>query len=871
MNKLKKNKPELLSFLIPIAMMVFVIAVYGFYPLSNSVMAPYDTKHQYIPFLAEYKAKLISGELFGPGILYSWRMAGTDFYLNWMYYLTSPFNVLTIFFKDMYLCFQVIFTIKLGVIGLSMSYYLKKSKNIDTGYRFVFATAFSLSAYTMTYFFSIMWLDVLMLFPWIIYWFEKAYGYGNDCKNRMRARIIYSLLLAAIIYSNFFMAMHVCIFLCIYFLLTEHDKLPGKFGGIRGFFKDGILFGFHSLIGGGISAMFFLPFIQLLGDKQSDAPTMTFLGGFEEMFSSFGVGAARNVALSYGGMPNLFCGVITLCLFFGFLANKKQPAMKRMKYGIVVLFLFLCMWIKWLDWFMNGFYMPAGYMGRYSYILIFFLIIGAYECFLDIRANKERTYNEYILFFPGILFASTYILILMSGDDNVQAKISTGVSAFICLAAANVISPTYKRIENKSKQILCGFLMIEVIFTSMLDVCVADVTHLINGEEAIDYFSTKYDIDDGRIAVLPHESHNTELLYGHNGIGLFTSSLSSDVFKYYSSMGFRSGSNYATAMGIDTLPSLLYNIKYIFDDRDNVIHPGFEKKAYEYGYSVWENKYDTYYAYKVPKKILELPLETNNPFGSINRFAACFTGGNDKLFDEIPDSKLLVDTDYHSVKTSHNGMFYIDFQKDKDDDDEDEDIPVGEVVADNDSQKTIGSYIEIGAVAERDNMYINLRNGRFSSWTVYINNEVFLSGKDSDDTMVIPAKAGDKVSIKVKTKKDEGHFTVGFAYLNEDVFDEFAKAFSEAGIDIQYGKNIISGSAEIDDDEMIIISVPNIDGWSKTKGDGVFTVYPLLSFTHDSGEFVLEYNTPYLKEGIYITAICILIIAGLLIIQRKKK
>lgn len=57
MNKLKKNKPELLSFLIPIAMMVFVIVVYGFYPLSNSVMAPYDTKHQYIPFLAEYKAK----------------------------------------------------------------------------------------------------------------------------------------------------------------------------------------------------------------------------------------------------------------------------------------------------------------------------------------------------------------------------------------------------------------------------------------------------------------------------------------------------------------------------------------------------------------------------------------------------------------------------------------------------------------------------------------------------------------------------------------------------------------------------------------------------------------------------------------------
>ena len=33
-------------------------------------------------------------------------------------------------------------------------------------------------------------------------------------------------------------------------------------------------------------------------------------------------------------------------------------------------------------------------------------------------------------------------------------------------------------------------------------------------------------------------------------------------------------------------------------------------------------------------------------------------------------------------------MFYIDFQKDKDDDEEDENIPVGEVVADNDSQKS---------------------------------------------------------------------------------------------------------------------------------------------------------------------------------------
>lgn len=812
----------LFGFLMPVVFLLFLMLMFQVYPISYSAATPYDAKHQYLSFLQEYKNKLLGGE----SLFFSKRMASTDFYIEWLYYLTSPFNLIVLFIKDIVIAFQTIFVIKIGFIGASIAAYLKKRYGGSNRNIILFSCAYSLSSYVMSYYFSIMWLDILMLFPWLLYAFDKMMVKKDTW--------LYPLLLGAVIYSNFYMAMHVCIFLCIYFLLYKHKN-------IKMFFVNGVRFTLYSLLGGGIGAAFFMPFIPLLKDKHGSI-SLEVLCGFDELFIGFGAMAKKQVSMSYSSNANYYCGLITFILFILYLTNKRFSIYERVKYGTIVGFLFLCTNVSYLDFFINGFYKTKGYMGRYTYILIFFILCGAYQEFLSLRDEKPK---KIIITMATIamLFGSSFLSIYIKDgiDKNCMYNL---IGTFAVLVCASFILLT-----RQDKKNLLYVLVMELMMTSICNFKAADLTVLLEDKRDIEAL---YQDTEARSTLLDMEIHNEEVLNNMNGQSLFSSSLPEVVSTVPYRVGLRGGNNYITAIGCELFPALLYNIEYIYGTDEEYL--GFTKIDEYGGRGLFKNNYASSYAYKVPKNIVDWDWNTLNTFRNINDFIGFFI--NHAFFDVVAQEDVDYESDYESLwpkLTDRSSSQYYEFEK-------------GD-----------GTYVEASITLTRPEIAVNIKHGWFDSCKIYLNDEIYMDDKSIEGDMIYikGAKAGDEVRVVCDSKKDNGKIYIMFAYYNMDVYEEFAEEMKSRIIPISFEDNEIKGSYEIGENELVFLSIPNIDGWDlKTNGASIETKdFPFIVFRPDrnDGIFSAKYVTPLFRPAICITITSLFITLVLYLLQQKKR
>ena len=165
------NRLYLLAFLIPVVSMLVVYAVKGVFPFGDEMYLRSDCYHQYTPYLEILQKKLQSGG----SLFYTWEIgAGMNFVAIAAYYLSSPFNLLTILWPTNmadFVNFSII--LKMGLAGFATTYYLSKrfkSKNINT---VIFGMFYALSAYFAAFSWNIMWLDCMWILPFIILGLER--------------------------------------------------------------------------------------------------------------------------------------------------------------------------------------------------------------------------------------------------------------------------------------------------------------------------------------------------------------------------------------------------------------------------------------------------------------------------------------------------------------------------------------------------------------------------------------------------------------------------------------------------------------------------------------------------------------------------
>lgn len=188
---------------------LFGILVYlKVYPFGDGTYIPVDAFPQYSSYLSYFKEIFFEGN----SIFYSLgKSIGGEMYGLFAYYLASPFNLITLFFsKDkIALAFDIILIIKTSATSLSFFYFLNKKSRIKIS-NLIFALAYSLSAYSITYGFNIMWLDALILLPLVITGIDRLISEDKI--------MLYIISLSITLITNYYMGFMVCVFALMYFV-----------------------------------------------------------------------------------------------------------------------------------------------------------------------------------------------------------------------------------------------------------------------------------------------------------------------------------------------------------------------------------------------------------------------------------------------------------------------------------------------------------------------------------------------------------------------------------------------------------------------------------------------------------------------------
>ena len=84
------------SFLFSLTIILFVYILRGITPFGGESLLRNDLYHQYAPFLAEYRNRILHGQ----SLFYSWNTAlGKDFFVQTAYYAASPLNLFLCCFR----------------------------------------------------------------------------------------------------------------------------------------------------------------------------------------------------------------------------------------------------------------------------------------------------------------------------------------------------------------------------------------------------------------------------------------------------------------------------------------------------------------------------------------------------------------------------------------------------------------------------------------------------------------------------------------------------------------------------------------------------------------------------------------------------
>ncbi len=238
-NKLKEfeEKHKWIDYIIaPVIVAIILLTVYaikGVYPFGRNTIAYYDMPTQYVPFYAG------AWDFFhGKGSLYfDWYCGtGTSIAGSTGTYIFFPTNILLLLFvsRDNIIFFMsLLLLVKMMISAFAMSFYSRKAEYskiwvVCSGILYAF------SGYVIQYYTNIFFLDFVMLFPFVVWSFERLMF-----KHKFGLFILFVILN---VISSFRMAMLVVLYLIIkcYFVLKG---IPEKDQGrsIRLFVMCGII------------------------------------------------------------------------------------------------------------------------------------------------------------------------------------------------------------------------------------------------------------------------------------------------------------------------------------------------------------------------------------------------------------------------------------------------------------------------------------------------------------------------------------------------------------------------------------------------------------------------------------------------------
>lgn len=876
----ENNKFILLAGGCALLVMALIFYCYDLVPFGNMTILRMDLYHQYGPLFAELYDRITSGG----SLLYSWESGlGGSFLGNFLNYLSSPLSFLILFFghKNITEAISFMILLKATLSAMTFAYYLKESHHRNDASIAAFGTLYAFCGYFVAYYWNLMWIDAMYLFPLVILGIEKIIHKGKPT--------LYCISLAVLFVSNYYMAYMVCIFSVLYFLAYYfgHYPLAQKFRELSPeenkkqpllkrmknslFLCAGTKFAVYSILAGLLVAVCILPLLEVLSGSSAtngNAPTelKKYFTVFDFLANHLAYSSPTIRSSGSEVLPNVYCGILTLILVPLYLFCDKISSREKIANVVLLGVLYFSFNINYLNYFWHGFHFPNDLPYRFSFMYSFVLLQLAFKAFTHIKEFKGKQ-----ILASGIGVVAFLILV-----EEVTSKNITDISLFLSLVAAAAYVLILHAFKNK--RFTVATLSFLLMCTSVSEIALSNTNQYTMNQSKENYTS---DYAAFRILKENLDKHDASPFYrmeltnlrtrmdpswfNYNGVSVFSSMANEKVANLQSRVGIAGNYINSYTYHLQTpVYNAMFGLKYIVDNESSVMNPELYTELFSSDkFTAYENKYALPIAFTTDASLSEwIATDYKNPFEAQSDWFKYATGV-DNVFRRVP----ITDIDYNNV---------VPFLP--------KEIESGNLSFAKENENGDGSFTVSLEAINDENLYVYIKSSKIENAEITAN--LFSKNVTVKDGYIVDLGAhpkGEIITIDLPIKEDESRGNVDlYAYtLNQSAFKKGYQALSEGALKISEFKDTsVKGELFARENQMVYTSIPFDKNWTvyvdglEVYEENVFALSDgLLAFTIGPGthEIEFKYQSKGLLFGAGISIVALLLFLLLNLIQKKKK
>lgn len=837
-NKLKKIRKFIVAFMIPV--IVFLLIFFISNMIFTKTIFVSDMQGQYIA-LFNYLKDLLSNSAnsfysFSKGL--GGGMIGTI-----AYYLSSPLNLLMLFFKktDLNYALITILMIKIGLSGLFMFIFLRYNNKMKTMNLIIFSTCYALMSYSFAYYFHIMWFDCIYLLPLVML--------GIDKLINKKSGLLYGMSLFVALFSNYYIGYMICIFSCIYFtykLILNYKFKEDK----QTILKICLKFIIISILSGMIVMFILVPtFIELMNTNKNNSTNV-----FNKFIINLNIfdTLKNSIFLNYGYKkilndvtPIIYCGIINVILIIMYFFNNTIKKKERILSFIILVIFLLSFTTNFLNFIWHGFNSPMCFNYRYSFIYIFFIVYLSCKNFSNMKNMKL---NIYLFCYIIILFLGIYSII---SDKNYYMNINLGLAGLYLILMFLINNDKYIKYKNKLNILMIILIICELFLNGYL--CIRgyglsynkeykDRLNIINDEiNNIKKDNSKF----YRIEKDFEYSSMDSLIYKYNSASSFVSTLEAKQINFMNNVGIIALDNsYSYKKGNTKFLNSILGIKYYLTTSDNYYNYKQINKFKFSSYSgiLYNLRKENHYIFQNEQSLNLGYMISNDSLEFVDYLKA------NNVIDHLSFQNAISNT---MIKNSTN-LFY--------------EIPYKQI--------GINEY-ELEIINDKD-IYVNIFLKFFSKIreakvNMYINDLLYnCIMYDSNSNILINNNynIGDKIKIRFETIGNaEINSGIYPYYFNDENFNYVYTELSKNQLNITSFKdtNIKGNIIASKDKTVLFTSIPYDKGWSiyvdgkKSKKIKIYDAFLGTKLTEGKHNIEFKYYPPGLNIGILISSISLIL------------
>ncbi len=838
MNIIKKYYPLLVSILLVSLFWLSFSVINHMYPFGSNMLINRDGEHQIWQFLYVLRDKMIERN----GFNYMWNIGfGCSFFPMYFYYISAPINLMVgILNKDDIAFFMHITIIRIIASSGTFAFFLTKRYQSSANRIFIIplSCAYALSGYICGYYHESMWLDSYMIFPIIMY------GYYRLIEQKKPAVYILSLVYSAV--CSFYITYMIALFLVLWHLFEYK-------GYIKEYLKNTIYFSLSSLLAVGMSAFSLIISFLCIKDnsdssafKMNDSYVINILKIIRyQFFLSKPVTVSEEIDVA-----NVYCGCFVIVFLFVYILNSNISIIERVKKLVLVAILYVSLCVATLNYIWHGFHTQNGVPNRFSFLIIFVLLVISYEALI----SEIKVRLNCIIAFLGILFLPILVYVFAEYDSQ-YSQTALIIASTIFMAVYIVMTILFKSKYGGIRFGLFIIMLAEIFVNSFISFKneTADIVKLYGEMKKVEsYVGDTYNDDSFyRVSFSDLGLRNIGCYFNRNYIDSFSSIDQNDTHIFMRVMGETSYQSDMRDYGVYRPLDDILGIKYKYYC-NNIDYIQLSDEAIELNsdYFTNETNDDAFsIAYGVNKEIDGIKFNYSEVIENVNKLAYSMSGKKNVLRELHPSV---------SVSTYDFDISYGDSA-----------WPELRLESYNNYEGIVNFSFEAEESSEysiyiNENYYLKLlidvdgirKVDRFIDTDSVYNLGFIDKGSRVNISIISSQKLFDKYGVmNANYPTDALYLGLRVFVPNEEVINEFVTELDDNQMKITtFSPDRISGNVYLDKNQVLFTTIPYDKGWHLyDNGEEVKTErYAGAFLGADIGEGQHELEFVYVPRGFYL-------------------